>query len=141
MAGAGLLCAILYLLYFLIYSPLNASLHKKSLELAEKQETLAWMEQVKKQSTSQTTVEKIGNTKLLALLGKQLNETFKAYPYQLQQTAGGELQLTFEKVPYNAFLLLLWNLTNHYTITLKQFSAERTETAGIVKLAVVLSAQ
>ncbi|WP_083852274.1 type II secretion system protein GspM [Legionella tunisiensis] len=63
------------------------------------------------------------------------------FPYQLQQTGAGDIQLSYELVPFNHFLSWLWTLNNNYAIVLKQFSAERTPTAGVVKLQIVITAK
>lgn len=142
LASIGSVITLIYLFYLLIYSPLSSSVSDKSKQLIEKQQTLSWMQQVRQLPVNQKTQGSISNTKLLAVIGNQLNEkTFQAYPYQLQQTGPGDIQLSFDRVPYKQFLLWLWALNNDYAITLKQFTAERSQTAGVVKLLIVITAK
>ncbi len=141
MAVIGSACALIYLFYLLVYSPLVTAAHSKSKQLAEKQETLAWMQQVR-QPKRQKTTQVITNSKLLALIGNQLStNTLQKFTYQLQQTGAGDIQLSYDQVPYNQFLSWLWSLSNDYAIALKQFSAEHTKTPGVVKLMIVLTAK
>ncbi len=137
--GAAL--TVVYFFYLLIYSPLSTAVDNKSKQLIEKQETLAWMEQARQQPKNQKKAETLSNTKLLALIGNQLsNKVFQPFPYQLQQRGPGDIQLSFDRVPYREFLSWLWNLNQNYRITLKEFTAERTETPGVVKLMIVIAA-
>ena len=141
MAAIGSLCVLIYLFYLLLYSPLASSVQTKSRQLLEKKEILAWMQQVRQQPRNQKTAQVISNAKLLALIGSQFRDNnFRQFPYQLQQTGTGDIQLSFDRVPYNQFLSWLWSLANDYSITLKQFSVERTDTPGIVKVMLVITA-
>ncbi|KTD35788.1 general secretion pathway protein [Legionella nautarum] len=142
MAIIGSICMLIYLFYLLVYSPLTTAVSTRSKELREKQETLIWMQQVRQQPRSQKTAQAINNTKLLALIGNQLSSnSLQKFVYQLQQTGSGDIQLSYDRVPYNLFLSWLWALSNDYAISFKQFSAERTDTPGIVKLMVVITAK
>lgn len=142
MVGIGALCLLFYLFYILLYSPLTSAVNEKAKQLIEKQETLAWMQTVRQQPKNQKVPQMINNAKLLALIGNQLNSgSLRQFPYQLQQTGPGDIQLSFDQVPFSQFLSWLWALGNDYAITLKQFSAERTETPGVVKLMVIITAK
>jgi general secretion pathway protein M len=142
MVVVGIVCALLYLFYFLVYQPLRTAVNTKTNQRIEKQETLAWMQQVRQQSKNQHTTQVINNSKLLALIGNQLSSNgLRQFAYQLQQTGSGDIQLSYEQVPFKQFLTWLWNLRNDYLITLKQFSAERTNTPGVVKLMIVITAK
>ena len=136
----GLACLILYAYYLMIYNPLATKVKQRERLLIEKIETLNWMKQIK-QPSSTVAKEKLDNGQLLTLLAKKLkdNSELKS-PYQLQQTGSGDIQLSFEEVPFNFFLQWLVTLSNHYTITIKQFTASNTETPGATKLTLILSA-
>ncbi|KTD10533.1 type II secretion system protein GspM [Legionella hackeliae] len=140
MVGIAAACIIFYLFYLLIYSPLVTAVDTKSTQLQEKKETLAWMEQVRKKPKNQKIPQPITSSKLLALIGSQLNTgSLRPFTYQLQQTGQGEIQLSFEQVPFTQFLAWLWKLSNDYALILKQFSAERTDTPGVVKLTIIIA--
>jgi general secretion pathway protein M len=141
LVGFGGTCLILFLFYQLIYSPLTNAVHYKTTQLREKKETLAWMQQIQGTSLNKKALEKVSSSKLLTIISSKLNVApFLKFPFQLQQTGIGDIQLTFDKVPYTPFLSWLWTLSNHYTVSLKQFSVERTKLEGIVKLRIILSA-
>ena len=77
---------------------------------------------------------------LLTLISKQLSKvSFNQVPYQLQQIGASDLQLSFENVPYTAFIAWLWNFTERSQMTIKQLNIERTSSPGIVKVNVILS--
>lgn len=138
--GVGISIIMIYLFYLLIYSPLSNAVQTKALQLSEKQSTLAWMKDVHKQIKKETASLCISNTKLLSLIDNQLREeALKKFPYQLQQTSSGEIQLSFERVPFNLFLSWLWKLHKDYSITLKQLDAGKTETPGIIHLNIVIT--
>ncbi len=140
MVIGGLIFCGFYLFYVLIYSPLNTAIHGKTLQLQDKKETLVWMQQVKKQYKPQQPLQSLDSGQLLTVLAEQLNTAaFKPFPYQLQQIGKGDIQLIFERVPYNLFVEWLWSLSKKYAMTLQQFNIERTEISGIVKAMVVLS--
>ncbi|KTD23572.1 general secretion pathway protein M [Legionella lansingensis] len=140
MVGITAVCVLFYLFYLLIYSPLTTAVDSKSGQLKEKKETLTWMQQARQQPKNKKNPQVISNAKLLALIDGQLtSSTLKRFTYQLQQTGSGDVQLSFDQVPFNSFLSWLWTLTNNYAITLKQFSAEKTDTPGVVKLTVLIA--
>lgn len=139
--GLGIIFCTFYLFYLLMYSPLTNAVHSKSQQLLEKQETLVWMQQVRHQHKNKKSPEVLTSSKLLTVMADQLNGTsFKQFPYQLQQTGVSDIQLVFDRVPYNAFIGWLWSMSEKYTVSIKQLSIERTDTPGVVKLALVIVA-
>ncbi|MDI9817574.1 MULTISPECIES: type II secretion system protein GspM [unclassified Legionella] len=129
-----------YLFYLLIYSPLTTAINTHSAQLTEKQETLAWMEKIRQQPKNHRAPQTISNTKLLALIDSQLTSgVLRQFPYQMQQTSSGEIQLSFEKVPFSQFVFWLWTLSRDYALSIKQINTENTETPGIVKLMIIIA--
>lgn len=141
MLFAATLCIILYGYYLFLYSPLSQKVAQKSKQLEEKIITLDWMNKVKHQNHKPNTKQTVDNSQLLTILATQLKEdsTLK-FPYQLQQTGSGDIQLTFEAVAFNSFISWLEKINQHYSINLKQFNAERTDTPGVVHVMVLISA-
>lgn len=135
------LCLALYCYYIFLYSPLSHQITQKSTQLVEKISTLAWMEKIKQQKHKTKTKQTVDNTQLLTILATQLKEdsTLK-FPYQLLQTGPGDIQLTFDTVPFNLFIAWLKKINEDYSITLKQFNAERTPAQGVVHVMILLSA-
>ncbi len=77
---------------------------------------------------------------MLTLFATELKENANLkYPYQLQQTSAGEIQLSFEQVPFNAFMTWLADIDSTYRITVKQFEVSATETAGLTKLMIIVN--
>lgn len=136
--GAASLC--MYLLYLLLYAPLVHSIQLRSQQLSEKRETLNWMQSVRQHRERIKPRESVTNTQLLTVLAKALNNSeFKPFPYQLQQTESGDIQLSFESVPFNAFIAWLKSIYEKYTFSIKQLNAEKQGKPGFVKLQVTLA--
>lgn len=139
LVGTGSICTIIYLFYLLVYSPLVTMTSQKSKLLQEKKETLVWMQQILQKPMNKVQKETINSNRLLGIIATELNERpFSSFPHEIQQTAQGDIQLTFDTVPYTPFLSWLWTLGNKYTVSLKQFSAERTKTSGEVKIMLII---
>ncbi|RAP36935.1 MULTISPECIES: type II secretion system protein GspM [Legionella] len=138
----GLVFTVAYLFYLLIYSPLNTAVVSKTNQLEDKQKTLVWMKQINQRPRNSKEPEMINNGRLLSIISTQLSNTpFKTFAYQLQQTGPGDIQISYDKVPYTQFLQWLWQLNTDYAVILKQLSIDKTETAGVVKLTITLSAK
>ncbi|HBB7076589.1 GspM family type II secretion system protein LspM [Legionella pneumophila serogroup 1] len=136
-AGVSL---FIYGYYLLLYAPLSNQVNQKSTQLIEKTETLEWMKQVRMQKRSAKRKESVDNSQLLTILASQLknNKTLK-FPYQLQQTGSGDVQLTFDAVPFQNFIQWLAKINEVYSISIKQFDVEKTSTPGVTRLMIILS--
>lgn len=141
MVVAAVLCAILYCYYLFVYAPLERQVTQKSSQLVEKVTTLEWMKKVKQQHHKSKKKQSVDNSQLLTILATQLKDdaTLK-FPYQLQQTGSGEIQLTFDAVAFNLFVAWLEKISEKYAINLKQFNAERTPTPGVAHITILISA-
>ena len=141
MVIGAVLCLILYGYYLLLYHPLSNQTAQKSKQLTEKKSTLQWMQTVKQQKPTTQIKENINNSQLLTVLATQLKSdpTLK-FPYQLQQTGSGDVQLTFDAVPFNQFINWLEKINKRYAITIKQFEANSIKTVGVSRLMIVISA-
>ena len=138
--SVGIIVCGAYLLYLLIYSPLANAVHNKSNELLEKRETYAWMQQVRSHFQLKQPPKVLSSSKLLTVLAIELKSTsFKQFPYQLQQTGASDIQLSFEQVPYAAFVAWIGSINKKYTITIQQLNVDRTPTPGVVKLMMVIA--
>ncbi|QBR83672.1 type II secretion system protein M [Legionella israelensis] len=141
MVGIAGICLIVYLFYLLIYAPLKNSVIEKSTQLVEKKDTVVWMQQAKKRKHSTITRKTISNSQLLTLLSDRLKaDNLQKYNHQIEQTGAGDIQLSFNEVPFKALLQWLEDLNKNYAMTIKQLNAERSETTGMVKLTLVISA-
>lgn len=139
MLGVGVVCCIVYLSYLILYAPLMQAVRTKTQQLHEKETTLFWLKSVQSEAKTHTSHQAVTTGQLLTVLNEQLKEKpFKSYPYQLQQTPNGDIQLAFAEVPFTPVIKWLWTLHEHYRITVKQLNAEQTTTSGIVNLSVVL---
>lgn len=114
---------------------------QKLAQFKEKSATLEWMQKIRQQSHTLQTKQTVDNSQLLTVLATQLKkDPSLKFAYQLQQTGSGDIQLTFDAVAFNLFLAWLEKINSHYEITIKQFEAERTKTAGVTHLMILMSA-
>lgn len=138
-AIVGGVVLILYAVY-VVYSALAKAVLENEASLREKKETLAWMKIAKGQISPQKKQQQVlDGSKGLTVFSETLKRSpFHDSPYQLQQVSEGTLQLSFDSVPYNAFLGWLAMMNMRYHLEVKSFHAEKTDTSGVVKLTVVI---
>ncbi|NCT56362.1 MAG: type II secretion system protein M [Legionella sp.] len=136
----GAVCLGLYLAYA-AYASLDNAVMVNTQRLSEKKETLAWIKQAETQlSSKHTGTTVLDKSKALAVLSRQLKAaSFAGFAYQLEQLSDAELQVSFEHVPYHACLAWLASMSKKYTITVKTFNMDRTETPGLVKWTVIFA--
>ena len=122
----GSIVGIAYLFYLLIYSPLTTAVANSTQQHQDRRETLIWMQKTQQQYRQPTkAVQPINSSKLLSLIAAEFKKpNFKAFTYQLQQTGSGDVQLNFEKVPYNQLMKWLWEITHQYVIHIKEIHVE-----------------
>ena len=143
--GLVSLIGLIYFFYLLVYAPLTNAVTNGAQQLQERQETLAWMQKIQPQLNHQTNkaAQVIDTSKLLSLIAAELSKpNFKAFTYQLQQTGSGDIQLSFEKVPYNVFMKWLWDITHQYVIHIKEMHIEplpAPEKPGLVKFNLLIT--
>lgn len=141
MVFSAILFVFIYVYYTFLYSPLATKVEQKSSQLIEKKETLDWMQKVQQTQKAAPNKTSLDNGQLLTLVSTQLKNSINLkFPYQLQQTRSGEIQITFDQISFNSFIEWLIHLNAHYVINMKQFDANKTDTPGIARLMVILSA-
>ncbi len=141
MVALAVIVAVVYLNYILIFSPLKNAVDNKTKQLIEKVDTLKWMKKTKLQHHAVGNKKTLNNSQLLTLLADRLKEDeLKRFPYQIQQTANGDIQLSFNEVPFNRLITWLRELNKQYAMSIRQLNAERRDTSGMVKLYLIISA-
>lgn len=139
MVGGGLL--LFFLGYWLFYSPLQEAQQRARAHNHELHEVLAWMQSVRKSAGSKSLAQSISSTRLPGVLNEQIrNSSLQPFPYALQQNKAGDIQISFDHVPWNAFLQWIWNTNEKYALNLQQLQADRLESSGMVKAYLVLRA-
>jgi general secretion pathway protein M len=134
----GIVCGVL-LFYMLLIAPLKQSVVEKKQQLLEKQDTLAWISQAQSQHQHKQSPKILSSSNLLTVLAQQLNASlFRQWPYQLQQNGVGDIELSFDAVPYNQWLNWLWSVRQTYQFSIQQLNVERTKLPGVVKLSIII---
>lgn len=139
--GAAL-CLIVYLFYALLFSPLTTAVANARKQWQEKNNTLIWMRHAQQNYNQAKSPQKIPAGNLLSLLTQVLKQaSFHRFPYQMAQTASGEIQLSFDEVPYNAFMEWLKDQSTRYTLTIKNLDVSKTTVSGVVKVSVIFGVE
>lgn len=140
MVVLGGLSLILYCYYIFLYAPINNRVQQKSAILTEQIDTLNWMKKVQGEAHSTKTKKTVDNNQLLTLLATQLKQDDELKSaYQIQQTASGEIQLSFETVPFSLFMKWLAEINKEYSIIIKQLNVEHSNTPGVTRLTVIIT--
>ena len=138
--GVGIIFCCIFLFYYVIYSPLITAVQVNSQQLIEKQETLTWMQQIRQEHPTQTVSKSVTSAQFLTVLDDRLaKSSFKQFNYQLQQTGISDIKLSYDQVPYTAFMDWLRVFNQEYSFTTKQFTVESTDTPGVVKMMVIFA--
>ncbi len=138
--GLGLVCITFYLILEIIVFPLSKAVDTRILAVKEKQTLLTWMERVRLTSGEHKAPAHLDASKLLSALSEGLDKTsFHSFPHQLQQTGDEELQLTFDTVPYNAYITWLFSMRKQYAFSIKQLNVKETKTPGVVNAILVIT--
>ena len=138
--GLGLVCITFYLILEIIVFPLSKAVDARVLAVKEKQTLLTWMERVRLTSGEHKAPAHLDASKLLSALSEGLDKTsFHSFPHQLQQTGDEELQLTFDAVPYNAYVTWLFSMRKQYAFSIKQLNVNQTKTPGVVNAILVIT--
>lgn len=140
MVLGALLCVGIYIYYFFLYSPLATQVEEKEAQLVEKIQTLEWMNKVKNLKNTEPTKRSVDNGQLLTLLATQLKNSTIHFPYQLQQTNSGEIQISFAQIPFNVFIEWLIKIDKDYNINIKQLDVNKSATPGITQLMIIINA-
>lgn len=136
---AGLGCLGILLSYLLVYAPIHNALIAKTQDVQEKQDILNWMRHVRPQLKNTQAVKSLSETERITFIANQLQRSsLNTFEHQVQQSSQGEVQLSFDSVPFNALLQWLWSLNQSTDITIKQLTVERTNTNGLVKAQVLI---
>jgi general secretion pathway protein M len=108
----------------------------------EKKTTLLWMQQAQRAYAHEQQPTRVTAATLLSVLTELLTHvSFQRFPYQLEQTSSGDIQLTFDAVPYNLFVSWLQTQSKQYTLVIKSLYLSKTDTPGVVKAAVVFTVE
>ncbi len=136
------LCLIAYLFYALLFSPLTIAVLNARKHWYEKNNTLIWMRHAQQNYSQEKRPQKVAAGNLLSILTQVLKHaSFHRFPYQLAQTASGEIQLSFDEVPYNAFMVWLRDQSMRYTLTIKNLDVTKTTVPGVVKISVIFGVE
>lgn len=140
----GAMFIILFLLYEIIWSPIST--HNETLreEITHDQKLLSWMQEADQRIQATTKLFKKSNTsKQTASILSVIQHEIDASPLknnltQMSQAENNAVQLTFQKVNFDAliqWITLVWKTQN---MTVKQMTATPNGTLGSVDSTIIL---
>ncbi len=132
----------IFLIYQFIYAPIQNAITYQQQALEDAQETLNWIQKVTPQIQNASHAKPIQSTALLSVLQNELsNQSFKTFPYQLSQSNATDIDLRFQKAPFNELMIWLWKLSKQYVFEINTLQAKRTEIAGVCEVHIILKAK
>ena len=133
---------ICYLLYLMIFAPLSSAVATKDALLQEKQNTLAWMKKAEKEfPKTGHHAQKVENGALLSMIAAQCQSPgFKSFPYKMNQNSSGDIQLSFDTIPYNTVIRWLQQFSQQYQIKIKSLRIQQTSVAGVIQFNLTVGA-
>lgn len=135
--GTGIF-VLLCVLYFGVYEPLTNQKIESQRMLADKQQTLAWMKQVSQFAGRSSRQAIQSNSQLLTVLTEQLSKPeLEAFRYQLQQSSSGNVQLSYDSVPFNQFTQWLLQFQSTFSVNIERLTATKEDKAGMVQITVI----
>ncbi|OGV30942.1 MAG: hypothetical protein A3E88_00755 [Legionellales bacterium RIFCSPHIGHO2_12_FULL_35_11] len=140
-AKIGIIIVFIYIFYALIYSPLSSSVKQKKQFLQEQKEVYLWMKNasnIHKLAEKNPSAIKLNNISAVSQNLKSTN--LKKFSPHLMQTNDGEINLSFEKVPYNEFLVWLWKISSKNGILIKDIDiVSKSNEDGYVSVKLLFS--
>jgi general secretion pathway protein M len=139
----GLLAVIFFLIYSLVWSPLDNKVSALRTTLQHNQKLLTWMQAADKQiesykNTSQTTTAQSTGS-LLSIVQNEINQSSLSKDLsQLHQAEDDSVQLSFQHVGFDPLIRWLTQLWQQHNITITRASIKKTEASGIVSAEIVL---
>ncbi len=129
-----------YLVYNYLYLPIVSIATINIIQIKEKTQALVFMQHAWNRYHNHHVKKTINNNQLLSMLSAELKPIVaQEFIYHVQQINNNDIQLTFDKVPYNAIINWLWRLNYNYNLLIKELVITRTITNGLVNFNVILN--
>lgn len=142
--SAGALGVTIFLLYLIVWLPLNNRVANLREQIVRDQKSLLWMhdadqriQDVEKNLQNKKSTDT--GTSLLTLVQKQINKsTFVSSLNQLRQAENDSVELSFNNVDFDRLIQWLTELWQQQGIVITQMSVTASGTAGVVNTEFVL---
>ena len=140
----GSLFIILFILYEIIWAPLSDRNDSLRTEIQHNQKLLTWMQEADShiQSTQKLLEKNTSGQNSAALLGLLQHEIdqspFAKNLLQMNQAENNSVQLTFQKINFDAFIKWLTVLWQQHGLTVSHMTIKPNGSLGIVDANVVI---
>jgi type II secretory pathway component PulM len=144
--SVGGLFLILLLLYEIIWAPISNHNDNLRSEIARNQKLLIWMQEANQRAeTMQKMLQSTSSAKTSAALLNLLQKQIKTSPFennllQMTQAENNAVQLSFQKVNFDALIKWLTVLWKNQGLTVKQITVTPNGPLGVVDVTVQVMA-
>jgi type II secretory pathway component PulM len=144
--SVGGLFLILLLLYEIIWAPISNHNDNLRSEIARNQKLLIWMQEANQRAeTMQKMLQSTSSAKTSAALLNLLQKEIKTSPFennllQMTQAENNAVQLSFQKVNFDALIKWLTVLWKNQGLTVKQITVTPNGPLGVVDVTVQVMA-
>jgi type II secretory pathway component PulM len=135
---------VLFLIYALLWSPLNSKVNSLREQIVKDQKLLAWMQETNQhiltlEKSFKTGKQDSSGVSLLSIMQKQINKTqFVSSLGQLRQADNDSVQLNFTNVDFDKLVTWLTELSQEEGVVIAQMSVAAGATPGVVSVDLVL---
>lgn len=124
---------LIFLLYLLVWQPLNDSIATKKIKLVRQQALLTW---VKENSQRYASAQKNGKSTSKGSVSSIVNRTAKQMQVKLSriQPQGDSVQIWVDEIPFNTLLVWLERLSTQEGLNVENIDLSTTDTQGVVQV-------
>ena len=144
MLSLGVAAIICFLIYGLLWAPLDNKVNRMRNQISTDQKLLIWMQETNQHiQESEKSLQKKGVTpsgvSILSIVQRQINKTpFVSSLSQLRQAENDAVQLTFNNVDFDKLIAWLTQLWQQQGLVITQISVIASTTPGLVSADLIL---
>jgi general secretion pathway protein M len=140
----GILLVLMFLIYEIVFAPLDNSVEELRHKIHNNQSLLKWMQgtddRIKTLEKNHQPVDNNENMSLLSVVQNGINDSsFAQNVLQLQQSENDSVQLQLKKVSFDSFIQWLTDLCQQHQLLITQMSITPLDGAGSVNTELKLS--
>lgn len=136
---------VFFILYQFGYEPYQASIKKLTNQIRYQADINVWLTKRTPQLdqiSSQTHKQSLSSSQLLGTTSSSLRQAkLDPFHYNLQQSDGSSIQLTFKLVPYTAFIKWMESFWHRYPLTIKELAIASSKNPGMVRVSLQFDLQ
>jgi len=141
--GVGGTISLILIIYLFIWTPLSDAVVHETIQMKKQQSLLRYLQQSYLkiqafQAGGVSETEKTSGPLLTVVESSLASQQLSSFLQQVQQSQDNQMQLTFQKVPFDKLMRWLQTLWTTNGISVTTFSASRLPVMGIVDAEIIL---